>query len=907
MADRAKTLLLAALLAVASISAAAAAPGADAAQITGFSVAVSSSQAGGHPDLDLQATLDTRETASDPSNCSCADPSEVKVRFPEGVIGDPHALPTCSLLQLAQTNCPVAAQVGVASAIAGQEPLYNMEPHPDEAGLVGFAAPLVNAPVFIVLSARTDSDYGLTATTAGIFHLASLRTFQLHLWGVPGDPKHDINRWPAPQGGRGACLPQYPEQCNPAQPFGAPVRPYFENPTACGAASTLGLDVRFYDGSLDHATGPWPAMTGCDQLSFNPSLTAKPTTTQADSPSGLDVELNVPQTQSPGTPSPSEIRASTVTLPPGFSINTNAADGKVSCTDEEASFGTVDAAHCPEHAKVGTLSIDSSALPAPIDGAIYIGEPTPGYKYRLFLTADGFATHVKIAGYLALDPSTGQITVSLPNLPQTPFQKFTMHFFGSERGVLATPTRCGSYPVNATFVPWDSALSNQTSLSSFTVDSGPDGTPCPGSTRPFDPLFEAGNEDNTAGVFTPFFFDLSRKDGDQNLKGLDLSEPPGFSARLVGVPYCPEAALAALADPNRTGTEELVSPLCPAASQVGTATTATGAGSRPLFTSGKVYLAGPYQGAPLSLVVVLPAVSGPYDLGNVVERTAVRIDPETARISTGSEEIPDILSGIPLRVRSVQINLDRPGFTLNPTNCHHFAVNADVFGSEGGVAHVGSPFQAANCASLPYEPSLSLRLTGGVRRLGHPAIHAVFQAAPGEANSKTVSVALPEGEQVDNAHLGSVCTRVQFAANSCPATSVLGTATVTTPLLDQPLTGKAYLRSSSRGLPNLVLDLQGQIHIVLVGRIDTVNGGALRTTFQTVPDAPVSTFKLDLAGGSKGLITNSETLCGKGGKALVRTVGQNGAVVKTSSRLKTSCGSNGRHKRHHRGHRRSRG
>ncbi len=254
MADRAKT-LLAAVVAVAAIAAAAAVPGAGAApQITGFSVAVSSTQAGGHPDLDLQATLDTRNSASDPSGCGCADPAEIKVQFPEGVIGDPHALATCTLLQLAQTNCPVAAQVGVASAIAGQEPLYNMEPHPDEAGLVGFAAPLVNAPVFVVLSARTDSDYGLTATTAGIFHLVPLGIFQLHLWGVPGDPKHDVNRWPAPQGGRGACLPQYPEQCNPAQPFGAPVRPYFENPTACGAASTLGLDVRFYDGTLDHAT-----------------------------------------------------------------------------------------------------------------------------------------------------------------------------------------------------------------------------------------------------------------------------------------------------------------------------------------------------------------------------------------------------------------------------------------------------------------------------------------------------------------------------------------------------------------------------------------------------------------------------------------------------------------------------
>ena len=307
---------------------------------------------------------------------------------------------------------------------------------------------------------------------------------------MPGDPKHDVNRWPPVQGGLSACGPRYPTPCNAPQPFDAPVRPYFENPTACGGdvgPLSFGLDVFYYDHTLAHVEAPWPETTNCDQLSFNPSLTADPTTTQADTASGLDVDLKVPQTQSPTTPSPSEIRAVTTSLPAGFSINPGAADGKTVCTDQEGSFGTLDAAHCPEHSKVGTVSLDSSALPGPISGAIYLGQPQPGDRYRIFLTADGFATHVKLAGTVQPDPVDGQVVVSFPDLPQTSVPGVRMHFFGSERGLLATPTACGTYAVHTTFVPWDAVLPNQTSTSFFNVDSGPGGRPCPGDTRPLQP------------------------------------------------------------------------------------------------------------------------------------------------------------------------------------------------------------------------------------------------------------------------------------------------------------------------------------------------------------------------------------------------------------------------------------
>jgi hypothetical protein len=896
--------LLAALVAVAALGAGLMAQAAGAApKVTGFTMAVSTSQAGGHPDFDLQTTLDTRQTVADPTDCACVDPEEIITQFPPGVIGDPHALPVCTLLALSEHNCPVESQVGIASAILGQEPLYNMEPHPDEPGLVGFAAPLINAPVFIALSARTDSDYGLTATSGGIFHLLPLAAFGLHLWGVPGDPKHDINRWPAPQGGFGLCGEPYPVQCNPAQSFNAPVRPYFENPTACGEPLSLRLDALFYDNTLAHAEGVWPSTTGCDQLTFNPNLTAKPTTTQADSASGLDVHLSVPQTQSPSTPSPSEIKAATLTLPPGFSINPNAADGKTTCSDDEASFGTTLAAQCPEHAKVGTLSLDSSALPAPIPGAIYLGDPLPGDTYRLFLTADGFATHVKIAGTVTPDPATGQLVTSFPHLPQSPFQAFDMHFFGSERGLLATPTECGTYPVNTTFVPWDSALPNQTSTSSITVDGGPNGTACPAHPRAFHPQFRAGAADNTAGSYTPFGLELSRDDGDQNMEGLTVHLPPGFSAKLAGISYCSDAALASLSGSGYSGLLEQTSPLCPASSRVGTAIIGAGAGSRPIHTPGSVYLAGPYGGAPISLVTVVPAVSGPYDLGNAAVRSPVFVNPATVEATAVAYEIPKILAGIPLRLRSIRIDLDRSGFMLNPTNCDHFSVAGQATGSEGATVPIGEPFQVANCASLPYAPSLSLRLSGGVNRLGHPAIHATYSQQPGEANSSMVQVSLPPNEILDNGHVGNICTRPDFDAGKCPASSLIGVAEAKTPLLDKPLKGNVYLRANpSRSLPDVVADLNGQIDVTLAGRVGSTKSGGLKTTFDQVPDAPVTFFKLDLQGGAKGLLQNSVGLCGKADKkAQLRLIGQNGAVLNSNSPLRTSCGSGARHKRHRHG------
>jgi hypothetical protein len=336
------------------------------------------------------------------------------------------------------------------------------------------------------------------------------------------------------------------------------------------------------------------------------------------------------------------------------------------------------------------------------------------------------------------------------------------------------------------------------------------------------------------------------------------------------------------------------------ASQIGTATVGAGAGTHPVYVSGKAYLAGPYKGAPLSLAVITPAVSGPYDLGNVVVRAALKVDPTTAQITAVSDPLPQILQGIPLRLRSILINLNRPNFTLNPTNCDRSSVKAMIGGDQGAQANLAPPFQVASCATLPYGPTLALKLNGGLNRRGHPAIHSSFSAAPGESNTRFVSVTLPPGELLDNSHIGAPCTRPNFAAGTCPAGSMIGTAEATTPLLENPLKGNVYLRSNpNQGLPDLVADLKGQVDFELSGQVASTKSGALRTTFRTVPDVPVSSFKLNLAGGSKGLLQNSEGLCGKSKRASVKMIGQNGLVRRTAPLLETKCGSKARHKRHH--------
>lgn len=882
-----------------------------------FEMGPSTTQAGGHPDITLMMEWDDsikhEGQAAPPSNiCGCDDARIITQHFPTGFIGNPHATPTCELSEFSFGRCPASSQVGIAEPIdagigggeierSGFVPIYNMTPHPDEASLTGFWVPLAAAPVFVRLAARTDSDYGLDAISSAVYHpLPQLNALGYTLWGVPASPVHDSQRFIPPLSGFGLCglFGCSSEQVGTSA--NEPEIPYLEGPTTCGVPLEAEAEIEYYTHNIQTKRTPWPAATGCQQLTFNPSLSAQPTTADADSASGVDVDLRVPQEQSPLTPAPSEIKGLTTVLPPGFTINANAADGKVSCSDADTAIGTLHGATCPEFAKVGTLSLDSSALPQPIPGAIYLGDPKPGNRYRLILAADGFGTHIKLPGSVFADPQTGQLSIVFENLPQSPLTEFAMHFFGSERGMLATPTHCGTFPVESEFVPWDNELPAQHSLTYLSIDSGPNRSGCPAGPRPFSPTLQAGSSNTRAGSLAPFTLQLNRADGDQDMRTVSVTAPPGLSATLRGVPYCPEAALSALAASGYSGAAEQASPKCPADSQVGTATASAGAGTHPVTFPGRVYLAGPYHGAPLSLVVVTPALEGPYDLGNVVVRSAIDVDPATARVTVASDPLPQIVGGVPLRLRSIQIALNRKNFTVNPTNCDPFAVETSLTGDEGATAAPSAGFQVANCADLSFGPKLGLHLSGGTNRRGHPALKAVVRAQAGEANIGKVVTALPPTEVLDNSHLSSPCTRAQYASNACPAGSRLGSAMAESPLLGQPLRGPVYLRTSSRGLPDLVVQLNGQVGIELVGRVGSSKTGGLQTTFGAVPDVPVTRFMLSLEGGKKGLLQNSESLCLHVEKATVQMTGQNGAATNSRPKLQVACGSAGKHKRHHR-------
>ena len=862
----------------------------------------SETTAGGHPNVKF--IYGYKYGAEQPKNeeCHCDDPRTIITSLPEGLIGNPHAIPTCTLEAFSVGECPVESQIGwtgVSGVVAA--PIYNMVPHPDQAGLLGFSVPFVEVPVFVDIGSRTESDYGLVTTAGPIYHLLVFEPpLEVNLWGVPADPSNDSTRFPSPFGG---CLPG---SCPVGVSSQAPRTPFMQNPTTCGVPLMGAIDLEYYSHNVIHRDVPYPAMTGCDALSFNPSLTAQPTTTQADTPAGLDVNLKVPQLSSPDTPSPSEIRSATLTLPEGFTFNPAAADGKTSCSDVQSAIGlSRGPATCPEFSKIGSARIDSTALPGPVNGGIYLGEPKPGNTYRLVLTGDGFGTHIKLPGSVKPDPGTGRLVISFIDLPQTPLTEFDMHIFGSERGPLATPKKCGTYDVETEFVPWNTSSPTQTSKSSFDITSGPGGGPCPGLTRPFAPTLDSGSENPTAGAHAPFNLAIHRQDGDQNLVDLNVKAAPGFAATLKGVAYCPEAGLATLASPDYSGKAEQATAACPDSSQIGTATAGVGPGSHPVYVQGKVYLAGPYKGAPLSLMVVIPAVSGPYDLGVVAVRAATFVDPNTAQVSTVSDPLPTILGGIPLRTRLIEINLDRPNFTFNPTNCDPFSIDGQLFGDEGAVASVSNHFQVANCADLGFAPKLSVKLSGGLKRRGHPAIHAVLQTQPGEANTRSTSVTLPAGELLDNAHLGDVCTKVQFAQDACPDASILGTAEATSPALDAPLKGIAYLRTSAIRLPDLAIKLKGQIDVDLIGSVDSVQE-RLRVRFKSLPDVPVGRFVLDMKGGSRGLLQNSEGVCGRNKKVTVRMVGQNGVVKSGKQKLLTACKSSQRRARHARDARRAR-
>jgi hypothetical protein len=506
------------------------------------------------------------------------------------------------------------------------------------------------------------------------------------------------------------------------------------------------------------------------------------------------------------------------------------------------------------------------------------------------------------------DPITGRLTTVAEEMPQLPFSHFRLHFREGARSPLASPPACGTYNAEATLYPWSGGAPVRTT-SAFQIISGPESKPCPsGGLPPFKPGLIAGSINNAAGRFSPFNVRLSRTDSEQEITHFSIKLPPGITAKLAGVPYCSDAAIAAAK--ARTGPhggqEELTGPSCPAASEIGHTLVGGGVGSALAYAPGKVYLAGPYHGSNLSIVAITAGIVGPFDIGTVVVREALKIDPETAEVfidATGSDPIPHIVKGIPIHLRDVRAYVDRPDFVLNPTDCSRTSTASTVLGSGldfGSEADdrpitVSTSYQAADCAALPFKPKLGLKLIGGTKRGSHPAFKATLRMnGIGEAGIARAEVTLPKSEFIENAHFNTICTKVQFKAGAgngaqCPAGSVYGRAGATTPILGEPLTGPVFLRSSEHQLPDLVVALHNaQVDVVLVGKVDSVKG-RLRNTFEAAPDAPVSSFVLEMQGGKKGLFVNSTNLCKGTHRAESNFDGQNGKSWDTKPELKVKC------------------
>ena len=644
------------------------------------------------------------------------------------------------------------------------------------------------------------------------------------------------------------------------------------------------------------------------------------------------------------------MRNAAVTLPAGMGLNPSAANGLEACTDEQFGKGTRNPVTCPEASRIGAVEVDTPPLPdGSLSGSVYVGrqlsrDPASGDLYRIFVVAESsrYDISARLLGRASVDPQTGQVTtvfddgalgnVPLPGLPQVPFKSFRIKLDGGPTAALTSPPTCGPNATGTWMTPWSSAQGSvpvgaeggpsgappALASSEFTLTAAPGGAACAKTLaeRPFALGFNAGTAKRGAGDFSPLRMNITRGDGNQELKGVDVTLPPGLTAKLAGVRYCPPAALAAAA--VNSGAAEAAVSSCPKSSLIGHADVSAGSGSAPLRIGGKVFLAGRYKSAPLSLAVITPATAGPFDLGTVVVRVALFVDPRTAQVRAVSDAIPHVYGGATLDVRQVSVRFDRPKFSLNPTSCSEFAFTGALRG--GGAnpldpaafssAEIEDPFSASGCEQLGFRPKLFLRLFGATRRAKNPKLRAVLLPRPGDASMARAATILPRSLILDQGNLAKVCTRVQFAANECPKNSIYGYARAFTPLLDGPLKGPVYLRSSDNVLPDLVADLRGQVDVELSSRTDSVRG-RIRSTFDVVPDVPVKKFVLTLRGGPKGLLVNSRNQCprkraGKAGRkgaqasktrrgrkaprAIVRFKAQNGKKRNMKLRLRTPCG-----------------
>ncbi len=853
----------------------------------------------------------------------------VLVDLPQGLSVNPEATPKCELVggKFPISGCPANTQVGYSNvtASAGIPPVslppvtvpniavYNLVPRQGEPARFGFTLPLGLGEVFLNAGVKWDGDYHEYFT----IHVPEVPLVNAKILKNRLVFDGTIGTLPGQTGG---AFLTTPSTCfNPNEPAFATVyntilhadsqeeeAPDNEYDVAAPAPPS----AAFLAGS-ERVESPLPRIgggarvmpTGCNKIPFAPSTSQAPATNQTDSPMGGTVTVNVPF--APTAPIyQSNVRNADVTLPQGLGLNPSAASGLQACTDAQFGRGSRNPVSCPAGSKIGTVAIDTPPLPdGTLAGNVYLGtqqsrDPASGNEYRIFIDAESASRglSIRLLGNVSANPQTGQLTAQVHEAPQLPFDSVRVTL-DAGKGTLTSPPTCGPNKTGHAMTAWSGTPDSGPQDKGFTLTSAPGGGPCAKTLaeRPFAPSFATNDSNPKAGAFTQFALNTVRNDGNQELKGVDVTMPPGLTAKLAGVRYCPASAIAAAA--NASGAAEAAHSSCPSQSLVGSASVSAGSGPHPYQTTGKAFLAGPYRGAPLSLAVITPATAGPFDLGTVVVRVALFVDPETAQVHAVSDPIPHVFGGALLDLRSIAVKLDRPKFALNPTNCSAFATKGAL---RGGGANpldpaafssfpVSAPFKVNDCDKLDFKPKLYMRLFGGTRRAKSPKLRAILVARDGDANIGRAAVTLPKALALEQSSLANVCTRVQFAAHKCPQDSIYGYATAETPLLDGPLQGPVYLRSSDNELPDMVAALNGQVDVVLDGRIDSTKG-RLRTTFDTVPDVPVSKFALTVRGGKKrGLLVNTRSLCGRKYKVIARFTGQNGKKANQKPKLRAPC------------------
>jgi len=827
-------------------------------------------EAGAHPDQMIVA-LDLNSTATPPVGttqiAAAGSIRHFQLALPPGFLGNPTAPGECTPAELTVGACPRSAQVGRIEIATGpfapaglpktySQPVFNMQsPH---GVLADLAFAIAGNPVHVKFSLDPANNYAILASAADVNETESLLDLRMTLWGVPADHSHDAER---------CGLPDTSTEC--ATDLEA--KPFLTVPADCAAdqAITLrGVDSWQQPG-LFAPEIPFllPGRASeCDRPRFEPSLEVAATTSQADSPTGLDLHLTVPQNENPNAPATPPLRELRLTLPPGVRISPAAADGLASCAPTEIDLGTNAPVTCPDASRIGEATLTTPLLPEPLHGFLYLAAPRANPTNSLFAVylvvqdTEDRGILLKLSGRLDLDPESGRITALFENLPQLPFEELELGFRSGSRAPLLSAPACGTQTITASASSWARPEAPVALEDTYDVEKGPGGAQCRApSQRPFSPAFSAGTVNPIAAATTPFVLRLSRNDDEQPLGTLSATLPLGLGAQVAGIATCPETAIATIASGEGTARGQLTEPSCPAASRLGSATVAAGAGPEPLYLSGSVYLAGPYQGGPFSLVAIVPALAGPFDLGTLSDRIAVAVDPETAQLRLSSGELPRILSGVPLELREIRLRLDRPGLIRNPTSCEEQALNARATSSMGQTAALSERFQVGSCSELGFKPALAVRFSNPARN-AHPRIEVALRQRVGDANLAAVALTLPTGELLDLRRVRALCPR-ELAPEQCPPASRLGWAVLASPLLPDPLEGPIYLRRPSARLPDIVAEVRGEgLKFVLHGHT-AAPAGRLRVRLAALPDIALSEVRFSFVGGRHGIFANSTSLC----------------------------------------------